>query len=158
MVSHFCKQCFQLGHPQTNQSYPPTQTSSICSSKGLFCHRSTLVWCDVKAMVCCSCSVSLLPLSFLLSHCNIFLPHTPSSLPSFVSHSPLSPHPLPLSPPPLSLSLSLYLSPSLSSSLFLFFSLYISYVLSYVGVYQLYYVQNSFTYINNYLSKRCSLS
>ena len=73
--------------------------------KRSFCHRSTLVWFDVKAMVCCSCpchcpSCSSTPTSFSL------IP--PLSPPSSVSHSPLSS----LSP---SLFLSIYLStPSLT--------------------------------------------
>ena len=76
--------------------------------KGSFCHRSTLVWCDVKAMVCCSCpchcylcpSFSPTPTSF-----SLILPPSP---PTSVSLSPLSPHSLTFSLS-LSLSLSLYL-------------------------------------------------
>ena len=72
--------------------------------------------------------MSVLPLSFLLSHSNIFLSHT-LSLPTLlclllISYSPLSPLSLPFS---LSLSLSLLLSLSLffslASSLFLLCSL-----------------------------------
>ena len=82
--------------------------------KGSFCHMSTLVWCDVKAMVYCSCP------------CHCYL--CPSCSPTPTSFSlipPLSPHPplcfthlclpiLPLSP---SLSIFLSLPSSVSLSL-----------------------------------------
>ena len=89
-----------------------------CCRKGSFCHRPALVWCDVEAMVCCSCpchcylcpSSSLTPTSFPL------IP--PPSPPSSISDSPLSPHPLSLSfSQSLSLSLDLFLYISLMFSL-----------------------------------------
>ena len=88
--------------------------------KGSFCHRSTLVWCDVKAMVCYSCPC----------HCYLCPPCSPT--PTSFSLIPLSLSTLLCfslaSVSSLSLSLPLSLPLSFSSSLYII----ISYLLSYV--------------------------